>query len=152
GGEGVAYDDSVHNYLVRAVDSVSGVELDTVYFVHYASIGTTMGPVGATVGVAYAWEQDALGGNDNLYLYTDWSLGIPDTPVTFNAHLGYTDGALAPPLLAGSTDDSGLDWSLGVSATVYGGLSLGVSYVGVEGPSIDGFTDDTIVATLSFAG
>lgn len=150
--EGVTFDIGLLYYMYPASDSVAGVELDTDYFEPYASIGTTMGPVGATVGVAYAWEQDALGGNDNLYLYTDWSLGIPDTPVTFNAHLGYTDGALAPPLLAGSTDDSGLDWSVGVSATVYGGLSLGVSYVGVEGPGIDGFTDDTIVATLSFAG
>ena len=57
--------------------------------------------------------------------------------------------ALAPPFLAGTADDSGLDWSVGASATVLGGLSVGVSYVDTEGPSVDGFTDDTIVGTLS---
>ena len=58
---------------------------------------------------------------------------------------------LAPPLLAGDLDDSGLDWSVGASATVLGGLEIGVQYVGVEGPSIDGFTDDTVVGTLSYS-
>src|SRR5690606_17121592 len=150
--EGVTFDIGLLYYMYPASDSVAGVELDTDYFEPYASIGTTMGPLVATVGGAYAWGQDARGGSDNLYPSPDWRLAIPDTPVTCIAHLGYTAGALAPALLAGSTADSGLDWSVGVSATVYGGLSLGVSYVGVEGPSIDGFTDDTIVATLSFAG
>ena len=91
-------------------------------------------------------------GDDNLYVYTDWSLGVPNTPLTLTAHLGYTDGVLAPPFLTGAADDSGLDWSIGASMPIHGGLSLGVSYVGVEGPSVNDFTDDAIVATLSFAG
>lgn len=128
-----------------------GLGADTDYFEPYASVGFTLGPAEATVGAAYAFEQDALGGNDNLYLYTDFGVGIPNTPISLSAHLGYTDGQLAPPLLAGTTDDSGLDWSLGASATVLGGLDLGVSYVGVEGPSIDGFTDDAVVATLGMS-
>ena len=48
---------------------------------------------------------------------------MPSTPLSFTAHLGYTDGVLAPPLLAGTADDSGLEWSLGVCGTIYGGLS-----------------------------
>ena len=56
---------------------------------------------------------------------------------------------LAPDLLAGGYDDTGLDWSLGVSATIFGPLSASVSYVGVDGASVDGLTDDTIVVTLS---
>ncbi len=76
---------------------------------------------------------------------------MPATPVTLNAHLGYTDGALAPPLLAGSPDGTGFDYSLGATAIVAGGLELGVSYVGVDGPSIDGFTDDTIVGSVGFS-
>ncbi len=147
--DGVTIDVGLLYYLYPTGD-VPG--FDTDYFEPYASVATTIGPVGATFGAAYAWEQDSLGGNDNLYLYTDWSLGIPNTPITLSAHLGYTDGVLAPPLLAGTGDDTGFDWSLGASVTVYGGLSAGVSYVGVEGPSIDGFTDDAVVATLSFAG
>ena len=95
------------------------------------------------------WDQDSLGGDDNLYLYTNFDLGVPTTPVTVSAHLGYTDGVLAPPLLAGTVDDSGLDWSLGASVTVLNNLSLGASYVGVEGPSINGFTDDTVVGSLT---
>src|SRR5699024_6380396 len=119
----------------------------------YASIGTTLGPVGATVGVAYAWEQDALGGNDNLYVYTDWTLGVPNTPISLSAHLGYTDGVLAPKLLAAPLlgDDEGFDWSIGASMPLTSGLTLGVAYVGSEGPSIDGFTDDAVVGTLTFA-
>ena len=145
--DGITIDVGLLYYLYPTGD-VAGA--DTDYFEPYASIATTIGPVGATAGVAYAWEQDSLGGNDNLYVYTDWSLGIPNTPVTLTAHLGYTDGVLAPPLLAGTLDDSGLDWSIGASVPVYGGLSLGVAYIGTEGPAINDFTDDAIVGTLSF--
>ena len=144
---GVTLDVGLLYYLYPAGDG----DFDTDYFEPYASIGTTLGPVSATAGVAYAWEQDSLGGEDNLYLYTDFELGVPTTPLTLTAHLGYTDGVLAPPLLAGEDDDSGLDWSVGASATLLGSLTVGVSYVGVEGPSIDGFTDDAIVGTLSFS-
>lgn len=143
---GVEFDVGLLYYMYP--NGTPGVDLD--YWEPYASIGTTLGPVGATFGVAYAWDQDSLGGDDNLYLYTDFEAGIPTSPVTLSAHLGYTDGVLAPPLLTGlSADDSGFDWSIGASATVLGALSVGVSYVGVEGPSVDGFTDDTIVGTLS---
>jgi uncharacterized protein (TIGR02001 family) len=149
--EGVTIDVGLLYYIYPTTDDPLNLDPDTDYFEPYASISTTIGPVGATLGAAYAWEQDSLGGNDNLYVYTDWSLGVPNTPLTFTAHLGYTDGVLAPPLLAGTADDTGLDWSLGVSGTIYGGLSASLTYVGVEGPSIDGFTDDAIVATLSFS-
>jgi uncharacterized protein (TIGR02001 family) len=147
--EGVTVDVGLLYYLYPTGD-VPG--FDTDYFEPYASVAFTLGPVGGTLGAAYAWDQDSLGGSDNLYIYTDWSLGVPQTPLSFSAHLGYTDGVLAPPFLAGTADDSGLDWSLGVSAPIIGGLTGSLMYVGVEGPSIDGFTDDAIVATLSFSG
>lgn len=121
------------------------------YFEPYASIATQFGPVGATVGIAYAWDQDSLGSEDNLYLYTDLEVGIPSTPISLSGHIGYTDGALAPEYLAGGTDKSGIDWSIGASATVLGGLSLGVSYIGTEGPNIDDFIDDAVVGTLSYS-
>ena len=119
------------------------------YWEPYASVATQIGPVHAKVGVAYAWDQDSLGNDDNLYIYSNVDVGVPNTPVTLSGHLGYTDGVLAPPLLAGTADDTGLDWSLGASVTVLKNLTLGVSYMGVEGPSIDGFTDDTVVGTLT---
>jgi len=150
--EAVTVDVGLLYYMYPTGDDPLGVDPDTDYFEPYASIATTIGPVSATAGVAYAWDQDALGGSDNLYLYTDFSLGVPTTPLTVTAHAGYTDGVLAPPLLAGTGDDSGFDWALGASMTIFGGLTGSLTYVGVEGPSIDGFTDDAIVATLSFAG
>jgi uncharacterized protein (TIGR02001 family) len=143
--EGVSVDVGLLYYVYPTNDGA----FDPVnYWEPYASVTGTLGPVAATAGVAYAWKQDSLGGDDNLYLYTDLGSSVPGTPVSLSAHLGYTDGVLAPPLLAGTGDDSGFDWSFGASVTVLGGLELGVSDVGVEGPSIDGFTDDTVVASV----
>jgi uncharacterized protein (TIGR02001 family) len=121
--------------------------VDAEYFEPYATVSGTLGPVQAKLGVNYAWDQKSLA-DDSLYVHTELSSGIPTTPVTLAAHLGYTDGSLAPTLLAGTGDDSAFDWSLGASATVLGKLTLGVSYVGVEGPTIDGFTDDAVVFSV----
>lgn len=141
---GVTLDVGLLYYMYPSED----LGLDTDYFEAAASVGFAIGPAEATVGTAYAWDQSSLGDSDNLYLYTDLSAGLPSTPLTLNAHLGYTDGVFAPTLLSGLDDDSGIDWSLGASASL-GILELAVSYVGVEGPAIDGFTDDTVVATLT---
>ena len=121
---------------------------DANVFEPYASISGSLGPATAKVGVAYAWKQDSLGGDDNLYLYTDWSLAVPETPLSVSAHLGNTDGALSPKLLTGVSTSGGLDYSVGAAYQITPALSLGVSYVGVEGASIDGFSNDAVVATL----
>ena len=117
----------------------------------YASLTATVGPASAKFGVNYAWKQDSLGGDDNLYLYTDWTLGVPGTPISLTSHVGYTDGALSPRLLTGGIAKGGWDYSLSASATLYKGLSLGVSYVTVHGRSIDGFSNDTVVGTLKYS-
>lgn len=132
-------------YYIYPTEDI-GADVD--YYELLGSLAFTLGPAEATVGVGYSPEQSSLGDDDNLYLYTDLGVGIPGTPLTLTGHVGYTDGALAPPLLAGEDDDSGLDWSIGASAS-YGNFELGVAYMGVEGPSIDGFTDDTVVATIT---
>lgn len=121
--------------------------VDAEFFEPYATLSGQLGPVQAKLGVNYAWDQKAIAG-DNLYIHSELSSGIPTTPVTVSAHLGYTNGSLAPTLLAGPSDDSAFDWSVGASATVLGKLTLGVSYVGVEGPSFKGITDDTLVVSL----
>ena len=122
------------------------------YWEPYASLAYTFGPATAKVGAAYAWEQDSLGGSDNLYLYTNVDVGVPNSPITVSGHLGYTDGVLAPAILSTlSTDDTGFDWSIGASATVLGHLTAGVAYIGVDGPSVDGLTDDTVVGTLTLS-
>ena len=148
---GLTFDAGLLYYVYPSGDTGA----DTDYFEPYASLSTTLGPVGARVGVAYAWEQDSLGGADNLYVYTDIEAGIPNTPVTVFAHLGYSDGVLTPDVIAdsagsiGNFDSTGLDYAVGASATVFNNLTVGVSYVGVEGTSVEGLTDDTIVGTLA---
>jgi uncharacterized protein (TIGR02001 family) len=121
------------------------------YFEPYAKVSTTIGPVGATVGVAYAWDQKSLGSEDNLYVFTDLSVGIPSTPISLTGHLGYTDGPLAPKYLVGGTSKHGFDWSIGASATVLGGLTLGVSYIGTQGPNVNDYTDNAVVGSLSYS-
>jgi uncharacterized protein (TIGR02001 family) len=137
------------------------------YWEPYASLGTTYGPLNAKVGVAYAWKQRALGftdgtpdKDDNLYVFTDLSAGVPTTPITLNAHLGYADGAQSPKLLTrGPLDatgalvdrDGGFDYSVGATYNVTPKLSLSASYVGVDGASIDDFSDDTVVASIKLA-
>lgn len=119
------------------------------YVEPYASLGTTYGPARIKLGVNYAWRQAALGNRDNLYLTSNLDIAVPTTPLTVAAHLGYQDGALAAPFVAGSADRNGFDWSLGASATVLGKLTFGMSYVGAEGRAVKGLTDDSVVATLS---
>ncbi|MBS3928152.1 MAG: TorF family putative porin [Sphingomonadales bacterium] len=118
------------------------------YVEPYASLSTTLGPVTAKAGVNYAWKQDSLGGDDNVYVYSDLSSGVPGTPVTLNAHLGYTSGALSPKLLTLTSTDGGFDYSLGATASITKSLSVGVSYIGVDGNSIDGFSNDTVVGSI----
>lgn len=114
----------------------------------YASLSGTFGPATVKVGAAYAWEQDSLGGDDNLYVYTDLGAGIPDTPVSLSAHLGYASGAQSPNLLTGKSTKAGFDYNVGATYNITPKLSLGVQYVGVEGNSIDSFSNDTVVGTL----
>ncbi|MXO56336.1 hypothetical protein GRI36_05525 [Altererythrobacter gangjinensis] len=141
--DGVSFDVGLLYYIYPTGD-VPGIATD--YFEPYASISYDLGPVSTTVGVAYAWEQDSLGSQDNLYLYTDFEMGIAETPLTASVHLGYTDGAFA-------TDFGGnsFDWGVGLSYAVTDSLSLGVNYVDTEGPSIEDFTDTGFFFTLGYS-
>ena len=147
--DGVTFDVGLLYYIYPTGD-VPGA--DTDYFEPYASLGFSLGPASATVGVAYAWDQASLGDDDNLYLYTDLEYGIPDTPITLSAHLGWTDGVFATdvdPVTLNQT--SSFDWGLGASWAVTDSLSLGVNYVDTEGPSIEDFTDTGIFFTLGYS-
>lgn len=112
------------------------------YFEPYASISHILGPVEATVGAAYAWDQAAIGNADNIYLYGDLAAGIPNTPLTVSGHLGYSDGSLAP------TGDY-LDWSIGLAA-VFGPATLSLTYVDTDLGAVPG-ADATLVAGLGLA-
>lgn len=141
--DGVSVDVGVIQYIYP--DAGPG---DFDYTEFYGSVGFTFGPAEATVGVAYAPDQDSLGSTDNTYVYTDLGVGIPDTPITLTGHLGYTDG-----FLTFTGDSKAFDWSIGAEAAIPSTpLSLSVAYVGAEGdivaPAYD-FVDDAVVFTLS---
>jgi uncharacterized protein (TIGR02001 family) len=110
----------------------------------YAKLSTTIGPVSALAGVAYAPKQRALGNfsntpdsrgqsEHNLYLWGDVSAGIPTTPVTAKAHLGYSDGnpGLGPNGTSVAPTGSYLDYLVGLDVT-FKPVTLGVAYVGTD--------------------
>jgi uncharacterized protein (TIGR02001 family) len=120
---------------------------DFDYVEFYTSVGAALGPAEVSVGLAYAPEQDSLGGTDNFYIYADAGVGIPNTPISISGHVGWTDGFLT------YTDDSkAFDWSVGADLAVGENISVGVAYVGAEGDYAPGdynFTDDAAVFTLA---
>lgn len=83
----------------------------------YADVSRDLGPLSGTLGVTYAPAHGA--GRDNAYVYGSLSAGVPRTPVTLKAGVGYEDGVFA---------DHKLDWNLGASLR-RGRLSAGLSYV-----------------------
>lgn len=123
---------------------------DFDYFEFLASLTGSLGPASITGGIAYAPDQDSLdfggGQRDNFYVYGKASVGIPDTPLTLNGSLGYTDGVLTY-----TADSTAVDWSLSADVAL-GPVTLSVAYVGVEGDVIGDpfeiFTDDGFVVTL----
>lgn len=96
---------------------------DFEFFEPYAKVSGSIGPVTATVGAAYAWDQDALADHSNFYVFNDNSLPIKGTPITLTTHIGHSSGDSA--LAAG---DDYLDWGVGATAA-WKNLTFGVSYV-----------------------
>ncbi len=124
----------------------------TDFFEPYVKFSSTYGPVEGLVGVAYAPKQEALGKvfrngaeaaagipidpgdkEDNLYIWTDLSAGIPDTGLTVKGHLGYSDGnsGLGPNGTSIAPTGTYFDWLLGADYAV-GPLTLGVAYVDTD--------------------
>lgn len=121
---------------------------DTTDFAElYAKLSGSVGPVSLTAGVAYAPSQEALGNafpvgapadpgdkEDNLYLSGDAAYGIADTPLTFKAHIGYSDGnpGLGPNGTSIAPTGTYFDWLLGMDVVPTPGLTLGVAYVDTD--------------------
>lgn len=112
------------------------------YFEPFLTLTHQIGPVAASVGANYAWDQSAIGSDDNLYLWGGLSTSIPNTPLTLVAKAGHSDGSLAP------TGDY-WDWSLGVTATAQG-FTLGASYVDTDLGNAHN-VDAGLVFSLGFA-
>lgn len=142
--DALAFDVGVIGYLYP--DAGPG---DFDYLEVYGKGTFSVGPASTTVGIAYAPEQDSLGGTDNFYVYGDVGFGIPGTPVSLTGHLGYTDG-----FLTYTENGKALDWAVTAKTALYGPVSASVAYVGAEGDIPAGnynFVDDAIVLTLSAA-
>ena len=154
--DGITFDIGLLYYIYPTGDTPGA---DTDYWEPYASVGFGLGPASATIGAAYAWKQDALGDTDSLYLYTDFEYGIPDTPITLTAHIGYTDGVFAAfnlePTDVNPDDGEAFDWGVGVSWAVTDALSIGVNYVDTEdnipAPFDEDFVDAGIFFTLGYS-
>lgn len=118
----------------------------------YVKLSGTVGPVSLLAGVAYAPKQEALGRwylsgasygtgipdapgakSDNLYVWTDASAAIPNTPITLKAHVGYSDGnaGLGPNGTSVAPTGKYADWMLGADVAV-GPVVLGVAYVDTD--------------------
>jgi len=145
-GDGVTVDGGL---LYYAYPGSEGGDFE--FFEPYANVSAVVGPATAKLGLAYAPEQDALGGNDNLYLFNDNSLAIVNTPFSLTSHLGYSTGGSAAAF-----GSDYVDWSLGASAT-WRNFSLGVAYVGTDigdaqalrvGATRD-IVDDAVVLSLT---
>ncbi len=108
-------------------------------------IAGEFGAFSPKVGAWYAWEQAALGGRDNLYLFGDLVWRVPGTPLATKVHAGWTKGAYSI-----SADRTSVDWSAGVTLKASDKIRLGVEYVGMGGPRVKDFSDDTVVASVSF--
>ncbi|MCB2087709.1 MAG: TorF family putative porin [Sphingomonadaceae bacterium] len=141
--EGISFDIGLLYYIYPTGDTPG---FDSDYFEPYASISGDLGPVNATLGVAYAWDQASLGSQDNFYIYTDFETAIPNTPISLTAHLGYTDGVFAT-----KASGKSFDWGVGASWAITDSLSLGVNYVDTEGPSFEDFTDAGFFFTLGYS-
>ncbi|PCI49292.1 MAG: hypothetical protein COB49_05060 [Alphaproteobacteria bacterium] len=110
--DGISYDIGVMLYHYPGGTNTDYVEL-------YGSTGIDLGFISAFVGANYAFSNDNLGNEDNIYIFTDGSVIVPNTPVTLNLHLGFEDGAFG---------DKKWDWIIGASVS-YADLDFGISYI-----------------------
>lgn len=103
-----------------------GTDLATDYIEPYLAVTGDIGPLTAKVGAAYIPSgQNATGGKDNIYLYTDLSAIIPNTPVKLKGHWGYNDGYIG-------AGNNYADYSVGAEAS-WKALTFGVAYVNTSG-------------------
>ncbi len=135
---------------------------DTNIYEIYGSVSGTLGPAELTVGLNVAPNQGNLD-RSSRYLYFGGTVGIPDTPVTLKANLGFERGALVADETGRTTKKT--DWLIGADF-VFEPLTIGVAYVGNDlprrfigvspgvGPVLPGerandFAKNTVVVTLS---
>lgn len=143
--EGVTLDVGLLYYLYPKHTSVTG-PISTDFFEPYINLTGSIGPVTLKVGANYAWDQDALGNNDSIYIHAEPSFAIPGTPFGINGHLGYAKSSAFP----GGVDGEVFDYSIGATAT-YKMLTFGVAYVDTDEPGQIRGSDAAVVFSLTAA-
>lgn len=123
---GYVFDVGVEAYLYPGGQGVNYVEFPL-------SAQRAVGPVTVLAGLTWAPQQDALGDQDNTYVWTGVDYAPYGWPVSLNARVGYENGGFAP--------DGKTDWSAGLKAPV-GRLTLGLDWVDSD---VD---DGTVVASV----
>ena len=118
----------------------------TDYVEPYASLSYLIGPVYATAGAKYAPAQDAIGGEDMLYLFGQVDVSIPFRPWSFTASVGRQQWG-------GHADH--WNWSLAAEHRLrlagLDGAALGLRYVDTDLPAVAGQDAGLAVyARLSF--
>ncbi|SMF64016.1 TorF family putative porin [Allosphingosinicella indica] len=129
---GTRIDAGVNYYAFPDSPALAG---PTDYVETYARLSHQLGPVRATAGAAWAPSQDAIGGEDSLYLSAALDAGIPLTPWSLKGHVGRARGAL-----------DYTDWSLGVDYAL-GPIRLGAAYVDTSAGTVPR-ADATVVFSL----
>lgn len=126
----------------------------TDYAEAFAKLSGTAGPATLLAGVAYAPKQEALGKwyrngadaatgtysdpgdeEDNLYLWGDGALGVPNTPFTAKAHIGWSKGnsGLGPNATSAAPTGQYWDWQLGADYEIRGTpLTVNVSWIDTD--------------------
>ncbi|KPF79084.1 hypothetical protein IP78_09885 [Brevundimonas sp. AAP58] len=125
---GYVFDIGVEAYQYPRGQGVNYVEFPL-------SAERAVGPVTLSAGLAWAPEQNALGNEDNTYVWTGVDYAPDGWPLSLNARLGHEDGSVAP--------DGKTDWSVGLKAPV-SRLTLGLDW-------IDSDADDGTVVASVFA-
>lgn len=120
----------------------------TDYFEGIGKLSHDIGPVSITGMVAYAPKQNSLGDEDNVYLNLGAGFGIPNSPVTLTAGVGYNDGSLGLV----SPDGKYMDWSVGASFAA-SFATFSVQYIDTDVKksgikALDTLYDPTVVFTL----
>jgi uncharacterized protein (TIGR02001 family) len=120
---------------------------DSAYAEFFGSLSMAYGAFANTLGVAWAPEQDNIGGDDNLYLYYagETPLGAVEG-LSLSYGLGYETGAFGD--LDGDGDDK-WDWTLGLTYASSLGLDFGLAYVDTTEDT--GISNEQIVLSVGRA-
>jgi len=137
GGDEITYDIGATYYVYPGVSNVNYVEFT-------GKVGSTMGPATVGVQLSYVPSQGNTGDEDNVYVATNATIALPNSPMSIVGSLGVEDGAFT----AGSKK---LDGSLGMTAAI-SDFTLGVSYVDTNRRTIFASKDSSagVVFTLSY--